>query len=111
MTLARSRARSNIFGDLMKSVFWIETSVTLPSGKSVAYVYEAEAGSVEELADRLADRGVIYGNRLHTTDDGRGGRLVTARIPTALTVRGIARISPYEYRVWEPEDAPAGTVA
>lgn len=86
-------------------VFWITTPAIGSNGKNYGFIFEHSSETVEELADLLAERQIVGGNRLRTVDDGRGGRLVQARAPTALTPRGIAQIVLYTGgRVWEPDE-------
>jgi hypothetical protein len=84
------------------NVFYINTPVLSASGRSIGFPLECDAESVADLSEKIAVEGIVSGNQLYTTDDGRGGKLVKSRKPIALTVRGIASILPYEYEVWEP---------
>lgn len=86
-------------------IFWINTPAIGMDGKNLGYIFEAPAETVEDLAEVLAARGIVCGSRLRTVADGRGGRLVQARISTALTARGVAQITLYTGgRIWEPEE-------
>lgn len=88
-------------------VFWIETPALNSKGHNIGLVFETAAETIDDLVAVLGDRGIVGGANLITVDDGRGGRLVRRRTPAAITARGIARITPYMWRIWEPEDAPA----
>ncbi len=87
-------------------VFWINTPVLNSQGRAIGVTFEAPpCDSVEALTLLLQEKGIVCGNQLRTVDDGRGGKLVQSRRPMAITIKGIASILPYDFRVWEPEDA------
>ena len=86
-------------------VFWITTPAIGSNGRNYGFMFEHSSETVEELADLLAERQIVGGNQLRTVADGRGGRLVRERVPTALTPRGIAQVVPYTGgRVWELDE-------
>lgn len=89
-------------------VFWIERPGHKPDGSNYALVFEAAAETIDDLVAVLGNKGIVGGAQLILVADGRGGKLVQSRRPTALTASGIARITLHAGgRVWEPEDAPA----
>lgn len=89
-------------------VFWLLTPAINAKGQNIGFPWEVPGcDSIDDLTIQLQDKGIVAGRRLDTVDDGRGGKMVRRRFPMALTVRGIASISPPLFRIWEPdEDRP-----
>lgn len=84
-------------------VFWINTPVLRSNGSSIGFPFECLATpDVEALTEKLVADVIVSGSQLRTVDDGRGGKLVQSRKPFAITARGIASVTAYDFEVWEP---------
>lgn len=86
-------------------VYW----VLLQSGfgdKSIAFsfAFETVIASVEALRQELLANGIVAGNKLRLTPDGRGGRLVVGRTGFAFGLSGMVSAQDYVVPVWEPEE-------
>lgn len=82
--------------------FWVITPLINDRGRNVGYPFEIDGcDDVTAFADRIANAGIVAGNRLDVEDDGTrsGNKILRKRIPTALTAKGIAAVTPLTWRL------------
>jgi len=84
-------------------VFWITT--TLKAGeRPLQFPFDCAFADVDALADELSSGRIVVGDKLDTTDDGRGGKLIKKRHRTALGAGFVGMIQYFTVRLWEPEE-------
>ena len=95
------------------ALFWVTTPAINERGKSIGFLWFVPPGldpasqeDMDWLAGKLVIEGIVSGQRLSTTLDKRGAKVISHRIPFALTARGIAAIGPFDNRVLDPDAAP-----
>lgn len=74
--------------------------------KTQPFIVTFETGlpTVEALVERLVENRVVYGHKLNTVDDGRGGRMIRSREPYGLGVAGLVSLQNLDKPVWEPAE-------
>ena len=80
-------------------IFWINTTSKHASGASRGYPFEAKFDSVEEIANALAEKGLISGCKLVTGDNSRGQKVIVRRIDWAIGKGEVGTIQKYDVKL------------
>lgn len=85
-----------------RHIFWVQLATGYgPEARRFGVAFETDLASVEAVAEALAQRGVLAGQRLFLTDDGQGGRVIARREPYAFGVAMLINVQNYLHAVRE----------
>jgi hypothetical protein len=91
-------------------VYWVQLRHgNGDNARSFSLPFECGFDSVAGLAAHISEHGIVSGNKLGLTDDGRGGKLITGRWGFAFGATGLVTIQDYFRPVWEPDDTGEGS--
>jgi len=95
------------------AIFWVTSTALNDRQKHMAYPLLVKFGNaldlepateneMEEMVERLTRNGIVRGWRLDSEHGTNNTRVITRRLPYAITLRGIAAIAPAEYLYTDP---------
>lgn len=81
-----------------------QVTITVENGgqrRQVWFFFESDHEDLADLHDALVADGSVFGQRLESEPDGRGGRRITSRFDFVLSGDVVATICPPTYAITE----------